>query len=241
MNKQSTIPPTSKSPNLRAGMLKRFTQVAILFAVQAAILFIAAGQAGWTWAWVYLGISLVSASINAIMLMRAHPEIIAERAQASAMKGWDKIISGLWSLIQFIVLLLVAGLDQRFGWTHELASAWHITGAMLHGIGLGLFGWAMISNAYFSTVVRIQSERGHTVCDTGPYRYIRHPGYAGAVIQSLGIPLLMGSLWALIPGMAAATLMIMRTSFEDGTLQAELPGYREYTRKVRYRLIPGIW
>jgi protein-S-isoprenylcysteine O-methyltransferase Ste14 len=99
----------------------------------------------------------------------------------------------------------------------------------------------MITNAYFSTVVRIQTDRGQTVCSTGPYRFVRHPGYVGTILQSFGLPFLLGSLWALIPGITAVGLMIIRTSFEDRTLQSDLPGYREFVQKVRYRLIPGIW
>jgi protein-S-isoprenylcysteine O-methyltransferase Ste14 len=99
----------------------------------------------------------------------------------------------------------------------------------------------MIANAYFSTAVRIQSDRGQTVCRSGRYRFVRHPGYVGFTLQSLGTPLLLGSLWALIPGLMAAVLMVVRTSFEDPMLQAELPGYREYTQQVRYRLVPGVW
>jgi len=99
----------------------------------------------------------------------------------------------------------------------------------------------MITNVYFSTVVRIQSDRGHTVCRSGPYRFVRHPGYAGAILQSLGIPFLLGTFWALIPGLIAAALMVIRTALEDRLLQAELPGYLDFVRDVRYRLMPGVW
>jgi protein-S-isoprenylcysteine O-methyltransferase Ste14 len=99
----------------------------------------------------------------------------------------------------------------------------------------------MIANAFFSTAVRIQSERGHTVCRSGPYRFVRHPGYVGFILQSLGTPVLLGSWWALIPGVTAVVFMIIRTSWEDRTLQAELPGYRDFVQEVRYRLVPAIW
>jgi protein-S-isoprenylcysteine O-methyltransferase Ste14 len=99
----------------------------------------------------------------------------------------------------------------------------------------------MIANAYFSTAVRIQLDRGHTVCRTGPYRFVRHPGYVGFILQSISVPFLLGSWWALIPGIAATVLMIMRTSLEDRTLRAELPGYQDYVWDVRYRLVLGIW
>jgi len=99
----------------------------------------------------------------------------------------------------------------------------------------------MIANAYFSTAVRIQSDRGQTVCRRGPYRFVRHPAYLGFTLQSVSTPVLLGSLCALIPGMAAAALMIISTSLEDRMLQVELPGYRDFVQEVRHRLVPGIW
>jgi protein-S-isoprenylcysteine O-methyltransferase Ste14 len=195
----------------------------------------------WLWAWVLLGIYLVSVFINSAFMLRTSPETIAERGQPKEMKDWDKLVGGLWGLAQFLLLPLVAGLDVRFGWTRELSTPWHLAGAVVFAAGLGLFGWAMITNAYFSTVVRIQSDRGQSVCSTGPYRFVRHPGYVGAILQSFGMPFLLGSFWALVPGLAAAGLMLVRTYLEDRTLQAELPGYREFARQVRYRLVPGLW
>ena len=143
--------------------------------------------------------------------------------------------------MQFLMIPLVAALDMRFAWTLNIGVTWHVVGAVLFAAGLGLFGWAMITNAYFSTAVRIQSERGQTVCRTGPYTFVRHPGYTGTLLQSIGMPLLLGSWWALIPGLLAAGLMTARTTFEDRALQAELPGYVDFVQNVRYRLIPGIW
>jgi protein-S-isoprenylcysteine O-methyltransferase Ste14 len=99
----------------------------------------------------------------------------------------------------------------------------------------------MISNAHFATVVRVQADRGHAVCHTGPYRFVRHPGYIGGIIQSLALPLVLGSLWAFIPGVLAALLLVARTALEDQTLQEELPGYTEYVQQVHYRLLPGVW
>ena len=108
-------------------------------------------------------------------------------------------------------------------------------------IAYALPAWAMWANAFFSTAARVQGERGHVVCSSGPYRLVRHPGYAGFVLQALATPLLLGSRWALAPGVAAAVSMIVRTALEDRMLQAQLPGYAEYARKVRYRLVPGVW
>jgi protein-S-isoprenylcysteine O-methyltransferase Ste14 len=241
MNTRVAIPPSEKHPNITAGIVRRFAQIAIGFVIEAAILFLAAGRLTWVWAWVFLGISLVSVFINGTFLLRTSPETVAERGQYKEMQDWDKIVSGLWSLAQFLLLPLSAGLDVRFGWTSPVSIAWHSAGAAALAAGLGLSGWAMIANAYFSTVVRIQLDRGHTVCRTGPYRFVRHPGYVGFMLQSLGIPVLLGSWWALIPAVLATTLMIIRTSFEDRMLQAQLPGYQGYIRDVRYRLLPGIW
>jgi protein-S-isoprenylcysteine O-methyltransferase Ste14 len=129
----------------------------------------------------------------------------------------------------------------RFGWARDISVAWHVAGAVVFAVGLELSAWAMIANAYFSTAVRIQSERGHTVCSTGPYRFVRHPGYVGFILQAISVPLLLGSLWALIPGITAAGCMIIGTSLEDRMLRAELPLYQDYVLKVRFRLVPGIW
>jgi protein-S-isoprenylcysteine O-methyltransferase Ste14 len=241
MNNTSQIPPTEDRPNVAKGILIRFGTIAIFLVLQAVILFLAAGRLNWTWAWVFLGICLVSVSINGTIMLRTCPETIAERGRPKETKGWDKVVAALYSLAQFLVLPLVAGLDVRFGWTRELSAAWNIAGAVVLAVGLGLGGWAMIANAYFSTAVRIQSDRGQTVCRTGPYRFVRHPGYVGFILQSLSVSFLLGSLWALIPGLTAAALLIIRTSLEDRMLQAELPGYRDFVQEVRYRLVPGIW
>lgn len=241
METKADIPPAENRPDVAAGIAARFRQVVFLLAFQAIILFASSGRLNWTWAWVFLGIYIAGVLINAFFMLRTSPETIAERGRTKDMKDWDKVIGGLWGLTHFVALLVVSGLDERFGWTGEIGAAWHVAGAILFAIGSGLFGWAMITNAYFSAVVRIQSDRGQTVCRSGPYQFVRHPGYVGANLQSLSIPLLLGSLWALIPGIIAAALMITRAFLEDRTLQAELPGYDEYAQQVRYRLIPGIW
>jgi protein-S-isoprenylcysteine O-methyltransferase Ste14 len=241
MNNKSESLTTGNGPNLAAGIVARVGTIAFFMVLQAAILFLAVGRLNWTWAWVYLGIGLVSVAINGMFLLRTSPETIAERGRPQATQDWDKVVGGLWALVLYLLLPLVAGLDVRFGWTPELGAAWNVAGAVVLAAGLGLGGWAMIANAYFSTAVRIQSDRGQMVCRSGPYRFVRHPGYVGFILQSLGTPLLFGSLWALVPGIVAAALMVIRTSFEDRFLQAELPGYGDYTHQVHHRLVPGVW
>lgn len=237
----SFIPPVQGQRSLWTGIMIRFGQVAFVFLIQGFVLFLAANQLAWLWAWVFLGICVASASINSFFMLRTNPETIAERGQPKETRSWDKIVGGLWAACIFLAVPLVAGLDMRFGWTPTPGHFYNIAGGVTLAVGLGLAGWAMISNAYFSTAVRIQSERGQVVCRSGPYRCIRHPGYAGFVLQSLGTPILLGSFWALIPGMMAAAFMVLRTFLEDRMLQAELNGYRQFVDEVRYRLVPGIW
>ncbi len=232
---------SAQTENLAAGIRKRILQVATQTGVQALVLFGAAGTLHWLQAWLYLGTILVGIAVNAILLFRLSPETIAARAETAGAKGWDRVIGGLGALAYFVGVLLVAGLDRRFGWTGALPSRVWLAGAIVCVLGFALFSWAMVSNTYFATLVRIQKERGHTVCTSGPYRFVRHPGYAGFILQSLGVPAFLGSLWALIPGGLAALLMVVRTALEDRTLLEELEGYQEYAQKVRYRLLPGLW
>jgi protein-S-isoprenylcysteine O-methyltransferase Ste14 len=227
-------------PGVARGIAARALQIGFMFLVIGAILFGAAGRLDWTWGWVYLAICLASTLVNAWFL-RANPELIAERGQPGEMPRWDRLLGGGWGIAQFVALPLVAGLDERFGWSGPIDQVWHLAGAAVFAAGLALFGWAMVVNAYFSTVARIQEDRGHAVCRSGPYRFVRHPGYAGAILQSIGSPFVLGSLWALVPAVIAAALMAARTWFEDRMLLAGLPGYPEYARDVRQRLLPGVW
>jgi protein-S-isoprenylcysteine O-methyltransferase Ste14 len=242
MSAASEIPSAEKHPSTAAGVAARVLEVVFGFGLMAVILFVAAGRLDWLWAWVMLGIYVVSVTVNMVFMSRSSLETIAERGRPKeATRDWDKVVSGGWALAQYILLPLVAGLDVRFAWTGEPSALLHVAGAVVFAAGLELFSWAMLTNAYFSTAVRIQTDRGQTVCRSGPYRFVRHPGYAGVVLQSLGAPVLLGSWWALIPGVAAVVFIVIRTALEDRTLQAELAGYPEFVQDVRYRLLPGIW
>ncbi len=138
-------------------------------------------------------------------------------------------------------MLIVAGLDHRWGWSPEFPLWLIVLGFILIALGYVFAAWAMAENRYFSSVVRIQADRGHAVCDSGPYRIVRHPGYAGNIPPLLGIVLALGSVWTLIPAAVALIIAVTRTALEDQTLQKELPGYRDYVQIVRYRLVPGIY
>lgn len=226
--------------SLRAGVSKRVKQILLLVVFEAALLFFAAGHIDWLWAWVFLGLYCAGILLNGYFMFRYSPETIARRASSKGMRGWDKVVAGLWSLMG-IVQMVIAGLDERYSLTTSLDPAAHGVGIVVFLLGYALFSWAMTSNAYFASVVRVQPELGHRVCTTGPYRYVRHPGYVGTMLQSAGLPLLLGSLYAFVPGLVAMLLMVLRTALEDRTLSAELPGYVEYVQHTHYRLLPGVW
>ncbi|MCL4393422.1 MAG: isoprenylcysteine carboxylmethyltransferase family protein [Chloroflexi bacterium] len=227
--------------DLSRAVLVRFLQVLLVVAFQAAVLFLSAGRVEWVAAWVYVAAYLACVAVNAVVLLPKHPEMIAERAAPKEnVKSWDKTLSGLVGVASMIALV-VAGMDYRFAWSPGFALGVEGLGLAFLVLGYALFSWAMASNEFFSTLVRIQDDRGHAVASGGPYRFIRHPGYAGWVILSAGGPLLLGSLWALVPTALSVLLMVLRTSFEDATLQAELSGYTEYAAHVRFKLVPGVW
>ena len=205
-------------------------------------LFLSAGTVYWLEAWVIVGLFVAYFSIWVIWGMRNDPALLQERAQSLKKDGkeWDKKLVQ-FNLVISIAFYVVAGLDAvRFGWSQVDARI--IPFALLFAVlGYVLPFWAMTNNPFASGIVRIQKERGHKVVSGGPYQFIRHPMYLGTFFYGIGAPLYLGSLWALVPGMALITTIIIRTALEDRTLQEELPGYREYAQKVRFRLIPGIW
>jgi len=204
-------------------------------------LFWSAGRIDWWSAWAAIGVMSVWMIGMAIINFR-NPELMLERIKPPKdAKQWDTLIVvciRLTTLARYIL----AGLDQRYGWTGGFPLSVQIAGLMVSALGYDvLFLWASASNAFFSQVVRIQSERGHTVAAGGPYKYMRHPAYIGAIMYELGVSVLLASWWALIASGLSAALLILRTALEDRTLQADLPGYADYAQKVRYRLLPGIW
>jgi protein-S-isoprenylcysteine O-methyltransferase Ste14 len=233
------------SPNVNSPkklIARRFIQLGGYVLVMALLLFGAAGTLRWLGAWVFLVTYLGMIAVNAIFILPRDQGLIAERAQPKAgAKGWDKLIVNLIVLVGFLGTLMIAGLDKRFGWSPPL-SPWIMGGAfILLVLSYGLSSWAMIANRFFSAYVRIQLDRGHTVVTAGPYRFVRHPAYLAGILSSLATPVLLGSLWALLPAALGAALTVLRTWLEDRTLQTELPGYQDYAGRVKFRLVPGIW
>lgn len=203
-------------------------------------LFLSAGRIDWWPAWAALAV-LLSWLMGMAIVLRNSPDLLRERiSPPKGAKTWDTVINLIMRLTT-LARYIVAGLDQRFGWTGGLPPAAQIATLIVCALGYALFVWAVGSNAYFSQIVRIQTDRGHSVATGGPYRYVRHPAYIGDILFDLAVPILLASWWAMIPSGLTAILMVLRTALEDRTLQAELAGYGEYARKVRYRLLPGIW
>lgn len=232
----------NQEPGARASALRRLIRLPIMALSMAAILFISAGRLDWAMAWVYLGFHMASGTVGMLIVASRHPDLIGERADAPKdAKGWDKVLSSILIVLTLLVPLPVAGLDRRFGWSPQLPLALQVVVLAVYALAHGLGVWAAVSNKFYSRVVRIQKEREHVVVSGGPYRYVRHPGYVGAMVDLFSLPLVLGSLWALIPAGVAACLLIVRTLLEDRTLHEELDGYKEYAQRVRYRLLPGVW
>ncbi len=231
------------SSETRREIVKWIVQSCLGVVGYGLLLFLAVGRLDWMWGWALLIIVAAFLAAHPLILIPINPELLAEREkglQDKGVKAWDRWIVGLVGAF-LIASWVVAGLDVRWGWTGPIPLAYHIGGLLVTVMGYALFLWAMASNAYFAEGVRIQTERGHTVSTGGPYRYVRHPGYTGAILSQAAAPLLLGSPWALIPAIAAAALYVVRTYLEDKTLTKELPGYKEYAQQTRYRLLPGVW
>lgn len=208
------------------------------------ILLISGGDLGWWQAWLYSSLIIVAGLGPRMWVEKKHPELMAERAKfgkAQDVKSWDKVLSLLMAVSMSFPLFIVAGLDHYFEWSPVFPIWLNILGFILIVIGYTFAGWAFTENRFFSTVVRIQTDRGHMVCDSGPYRIVRHPGYAGNILALPGIVLALDSFWTIIPVIVALIIAVIRTALEDKTLQEELPGYRDYVHRVRYRLIPGVF
>lgn len=209
--------------------------------ILGAILFIAAGRWNWMTGWAYMAL-YAGMTIIGVLVVPLDPGLVEERTKMKMdVKEWDKRILGIGTLLYPLAIYIVAGLDERYGWSSTLGLALQFTALGIAAGGNLLSIWATAVNKFYSRFVRIQRDRGHIVISVGPYRYIRHPGYLGQITFSIASALALDSVWALIPGSLFAALLVTRTELEDKTLQNELEGYREYAQEVRFRLIPYVW
>jgi protein-S-isoprenylcysteine O-methyltransferase Ste14 len=231
----------AEKPRLERSGVNRFIQVLVSVVLMGLLLFISAGRVDWPAAWIFLGTYVLTVLTVGAWVARKNPSVVNERGKvARNTKSWDKILMTIYS-VMILVLMIVAGLDAgRYGWS-TMSNFIQIAGWVGLMIAMIITYWAMATNTFLSTVVRIQDDRGHHVITTGPYRYVRHPMYAAILIMWPSIALLLGSWWALLPALVIDIIFVIRTRLEDRTLQAELPGYVDYTQHTRYRLIPGIW
>ncbi len=207
------------------------------------ILFVAAGDWRWGMGWAFIALIVVATLASRLLAFRIHPDLLEERATSFSKENtepWDRLLSPLMAYSALIVIL-VAGLDRRYGWSPQLSQWVQIVGLALVAAGFAFSSWAMLTNRFFSAAVRIQTERGHRVVDSGPYALLRHPGYSGSLLSNLALPLALSALWAYLPAALVLGVTVLRTWREDRTLQEKLPGYLDYTQRTRFRLLPGLW
>jgi protein-S-isoprenylcysteine O-methyltransferase Ste14 len=216
--------------------------VALILSVIAAV--VISGLAGhWDWwnVWAYAGILLVLWSLQTLVLYRKSPDLLKERVKPPP-GGRIRWTSARASLVGFILQWITAGLDQRFHWSDVVPPAGMVAGLVVFAIGWGLMTWSVLVNPFFSPVTRIQAEREQRVISAGPYRIVRHPGYAGTLLFVVAGGVALNSLVSIIPIVVIVLpITVYQTMIEDRMLRDELAGYADYAAKVRYRLMPGIW
>ena len=229
---------TLNNPNRK----RRLRNILLLFLVTVifiTVLFVSAGSLTWFWGWMWASIIII---YNIVGILLLDPELLEERTGIkSNFKRVDIFLALIMGRLGPLAIIITSGLDFRFGWSGSSPLVATVLGIVFLILGYFLVLWTMKENRFFSSVVRIQRERGHHVITTGPYKIVRHPGYLGSIICTIGLPFALTSYWALIPAAITIIFSVFRTVLEDDTLKHELENYSNYTGSVRYRLIPGIW
>ncbi len=228
-------------PAIWRALLKRVVAVFVVILIMDLLLFVPAGRLDWPAAWILsllYGIFLLAYAVWGTLKA---PDLLKERSQvAENVKSWDKIILGVYTIL-LLATLILAGLDVGRPQRSQMPVALQVIGLVGILSASSLIFWTILTNTYLDRMVRIQEDRGHQVVTGGPYRYVRHPMYAGIVLLFPCMALFLGSWWAMVTTLLIAALMVLRTALEDRTLRAELPGYAEYTQRTRYRLLPSVW
>ena len=237
---RSTEMPDAK-PAATGSAGKAIIRLFSLILVLEGIFYLTSRKIDWVMGWVLIGAYLFCLAINVLVLLRTNPGLLAERMQSKFhYRSWDKKVASILGIFWAIGFIL-PGLDYRFGWSPEMGLTPRIIALLVMMLGNFIFLWAMSVNKFFTRMICIQKDSGHTTVTTGPYRYVRHPGYVGWKLMNIAPVVMLGSFWALIPTVLAIFMMIIRTALEDRTLHNELDGYGEYAARVGYRLLPGIW
>ncbi|MGO9088557.1 MAG: methyltransferase family protein [Candidatus Sulfotelmatobacter sp.] len=235
-------PVVETPPQPKPSAVRRLFQVLITYLWFTGSLFASAGRIHWIRGWISVALWVVGTTALGLITQRYNPELMAQRAKwrRKDTKPFDKIFMAIY--IPLILLHpAVAGLDAvRFHWS-SIPFAFVYVGAAMFVAAVLLIGWVMVLNPYAETSVRIQTDRGHAVVSSGPYRFVRHPMYVGMILMGVSSPLIWGSVWALAMSGVLILLFIWRTANEDRTLRRELPGYEDFAAHTRYRLLPGIW
>ncbi|MDB5542705.1 MAG: Isoprenylcysteine carboxyl methyltransferase [Devosia sp.] len=232
--------PDATHPRFGSEEYRALGSLAVTLIVMAVLLFVPAGTVRWARGWWYLAVFLAAVIIAMVYIWRVDPELFAIRRKPQAgTKSWDLAFVAV-TLISMAAILPVAGLDYRFDWS-QLPDGVVWLGYLIFACGFWLTAWAQGVNRHFELTVRIQTDRGHVVVDSGPYAVVRHPGYIGGGALGFGTALALGSLVALVPAIICIIALALRTLAEEATLSEELPGYATYMRKVRFRWVPGVW
>jgi protein-S-isoprenylcysteine O-methyltransferase Ste14 len=219
---------------------KRFVQIGGMVVVIGLALFLSSWRLDWWNGWAYVGLYVGSIAAGGVWMIRNRPEVINERGRRDEKtKIFDRVIAPFYTLVG-LAQFVVAGLDERFGWS-DVPLVLEILGGIGLVVSMAAVYWVMANNPFLAQTVRIRTDRGHQVATTGPYRIVRHPMYAGSLYFCWTTAFLLGSWWTFPVTALSMIILVVRTALEDRTLRRELPGYDEYAARVRYRLIPGVW
>ena len=234
-NDTATITPNQAALKILASFL-----ATLLLSI--ALLFSGAGRLTWNLGWIFVAAWIVPKLAFLVLLRWQDPDLLVERAtRHQNTQAYDRVILPIYFLFAFSTFLIASLDGGRFQWSSDVPITWIILAYAIYLLGNSLAGWAINSNPFFSSESRLQTDRGQHVSSSGPYRFVRHPAYSASLLLWATTGPMLASWWAVIPGLLAGIMMVIRTVFEDRLLISELPGYTDYARKVRYRLLPGIW
>jgi len=227
----------------RNAAIKQTMLSTAMLAIMMAVFYTSAGRTDIPRSWFLFSVAFVYFVASNLALYKYNPGLLIQRLKIrrEGSKTWDEVLVRVSNLTALLLVPAVAGLDVGRYWWSSLGLPYAVMGVVFLIVSSVLVNWAMIENPYFEPTVRIQNDRDHQVVTTGPYAIVRHPGYLSGILWIASIPLILGSLYTFAPFVLYTALMTLRTYLEDRTLQEELPGYTEYTERVKYRLFPWIW